>query len=185
MNLSLALHSSLSLRRQRLTVNLSSSVSQWSKICLILSFRIHMKKFFQNKKLKNTQNSCSFSVHFPIQRSEIYVPNCKCVFFVTFIHYNLLSIRISCTHILLNKKVHLYVNENLRGHLHDLKLYQIGNILHLRWRHYNFSKMDDKMENRKKGIYKHYEISIYLCNPVDLMKMHPHIILKICGWQVY
>ena len=118
--------------KQRLTVNPSSSVSQWSKICPILSFRIHMKKFFQNKKLKNTQNSCSFSVHFPIQRSEIYVPNCKCVFFVTFIHYNLLSIRISCTRILLNKKVHLYVNENLRGHLHDLKLYQIGNILHFR-----------------------------------------------------
>ena len=67
--------------KQRLTVNPSSSVSQWSKICLILSFSIHMKKFFQNKKLKNTQNPCSFSVHFPIQRSEIYVPNCKCVFF--------------------------------------------------------------------------------------------------------
>ena len=52
-------------------------------------------------------------------------------------------------------KVHLYVNENLRGHLHDLKLYQIRNIVHFRWRHYDFSKMNGKMENRKKGNYKH------------------------------
>ena len=55
-------------------------------------------------------------------------------FFVTFIHCNLLSIRISCTHILSNKKVHLYVNENLRGHVHNLKLQPIVNILHFRWR---------------------------------------------------
>ena len=31
-------------------------------------------------------------------------------------------IGISCIHILLNKKVHLYVNEKWRGHVHNLKL---------------------------------------------------------------
>ena len=44
--------------------------------------------------------------------------------------------------------------------------------------------MDDKMENRKKGICKHYEISNYLCNPVDLLKIPPHLILNICDWHV-
>ena len=41
---------------------------------------------------------------------------------VTFIHFNLLSTRISCTHIMSNKKVHLYVNENWQGHAYNLKL---------------------------------------------------------------
>ena len=72
--------------------------------------------------------SCSDGL--PIQGHEIGVKKCENVFSCQ-IYSCLLSI-ISCTSILSNEKVNLYVNENLQGHVHNLKLQQIGNILHFR-----------------------------------------------------
>ena len=60
-------------------------------------------------------------------------------FLVTFINSNLLSIRISCIHILSNEKIHLYVNEIWRGHVYNLKLtadrkYPPFKMMTLKWR---------------------------------------------------
>ena len=143
------------------------------------------KSFFKTRNSRTLKFHVVFLMVFQFRGARLALGIAKVSFLVTYIHINLLSIIISCSCILSNKKVDLYVNENLRGHVHNLKLQPIVNILHFRWRHWNFSKMDDKMVNRKKRISKHYEISIYLCNPVDLTKMPPQLILHIHDWRVF
>ena len=142
------------------------------------------RSFFKTRNSSTLHFHVVFLMGIQFRSMRLALRIAKVSFLVTHIHINLLSIIIFCTHILPNEKVDLYVNENLRGHVYNLKLQQIGNILHFIWRHWNFLKMEDKMENRKEGICKHYEISICLCNPVDLMKMPPHLILNICNRNV-
>ena len=125
------------------------------KFALFYHLEYIWRSFFKTRNSRTLKIHVVFLCTFQFSGVRFTFRIANVSFFVTFIHCDLLSIRISCTRILLNKKVHLYVNENLRGHLHDLKLYQIGNIVHFRWRHYDFSKMNGKMENRKKGNYKH------------------------------
>ena len=75
-----------------------------------------------------TRNSRTLQIHvvflFPLEFRGLRLASsiAKVSFLVTFIHINLLFIRLSYIRILLNKKVYLYVNENIRWHLHNLKL---------------------------------------------------------------
>ena len=75
-----------------------------------------------------TRNSRTFNFHvvflmvFQFRGLRLASRIAKVSFLVKYFHIKLMLIGISCVHILLNKKVHLYVNEKWRGHVHNLKL---------------------------------------------------------------
>ena len=83
---------------------------------------MHDTKFFQNKKPKHGPFSCSFSDECPIQGREISVKNgynvfsCHIYWFKNTIYKN-----IKFTY-LVEQKVHLYINENLRAEVYNFKL---------------------------------------------------------------
>ena len=89
------------------------------KFIIFCHFEYVCRSFFKTRNSRTSKFHVVFL--FPREFSGVRFAS-RIAKHVTFIHFNLLSTRISCTRIMSNKKVHLYVNENWRGHVYNLKL---------------------------------------------------------------
>ena len=105
----------------RLEKNNLSSLNDLKNV-LSCHFEYMGRSFFKTRNSRRLNFHVVFLMVFQFRGARLALGIAKVSFLVTYIHINLLSIIISCTCILSNKKVDLYVNENLRGHVHNLKL---------------------------------------------------------------
>ena len=92
------------------------------KNVLSCHFEYMGRSFFKTRNSRRLNFHVVFLMVFQFRGARLALGIAKVSFLVTYIHINLLSIIISCTYITSNEKVNLYVNENLRGHVHNLKL---------------------------------------------------------------
>ena len=92
------------------------------KNVLSCHFEYMGRSFFKTRNSRRLNFHVVFLMVFQFRGARLALGIAKVSFLVTYIHINLLSIIISCTYITSNEKVNLFVNENLLGHVHNLKL---------------------------------------------------------------
>ena len=80
------------------------------------------KSFFKTRNSRTLKFHVVFLMVFQFRGLRLASRIAKVSFLVKYFHIKLMLIGISCIHILLNKKVHLYVNEKWQGQVHNLKL---------------------------------------------------------------
>ena len=102
----------------RLEKNNLSSLNDLKNV-LSCHFEYMGRSFFKTRNSRTLNFHVVFLMVFQFRGARLALGIAKVSFLVTYIHINLLSIIISCTCILSNKKVDLYVNENIRGHVHN------------------------------------------------------------------